>query len=876
MSAKWRRSLAWDDKHFPRWAWPAKFVLRAFSSITLAVILLTLISIYGVLASIPLGLLIVGLQWVLTVAAVAVPALVGFVVVKSMSKRLGAAFIMGGVLAAIGFLTTWDNLSPMSHEAAWRPFDALAAEYASITIRRLPSVELTELEFYSAWPMRLLLGLFVVNMVVATVRRIEFNFLNIGVLTVHTGIVLIALGSVYYQGLKKEGDVLLHARPTPAGFYEPGPVATTFYDNTYLTLYVQQFRNWEQRPISGVPRYNDRALNVLPEVAGQEQTRTALDLARRPVLTAEQVEAQMPLDLSVPESTLGMVDEDIRFRLVGYATYASAAEDWVQAEPPVFGGDEATNPLRIIYLTIGESDRPDVSFILLPNRPAQRLSESDVIGLEFTRGMSDERFAALAEELPRGASHGLVVEIPAAGVREVVAVTEGTEFEVAGHAFNVESLLPQPPFPIITEGYENALSSVAIINITTPDGESFQRYAYHRFPEIDQDILGEAPDGRPNRRDADPSVRISYIDAARLQIYFDEQPDRERIRSIVRLPNGEVSVKTDLPLYAKLDDIFGSRAAGASAPGVPAPPLLKVDVGHRWEHARRFERPVPTPELEREGRFIGTHDNAFLAVEVSADRPATDPTPGRWSTVVWLPFTRYLGAQQENTREVSIPGGRERTIKLAFGRRQHPLANFSLGLEEFEMIPYEHGGPPRDFRSVVKVMPFDPDLEPFSAEVSLNSPLRAPFIENTDAPAPVDFVRSMLIGLRPDQLKLSQAGWDATTWRETEAQMGQVGSPVEQPYVMFTILGVGNNPGISIIALGGVLIGLGTPWAFYVKPTLLKRRKERLAAEAKKAQQAEGTDSASHRARPAPAESVAREAKPVLQEDEQPSAATAS
>jgi hypothetical protein len=46
-----------------------------------------------------------------------------------------------------------------------------------------------------------------------------------------------------------------------------------------------------------------------------------------------------------------------------------------------------------------------------------------------------------------------------------------------------------------------------------------------------------------------------------------------------------------------------------------------------------------------------------------------------------------------------------------------------------------------------------------------------------------------------------------------------------RPFAQFTILGVGNNPGIHIIALGGILMVLGIPWAFYVKPALLRRRK---------------------------------------------------
>ena len=57
MSAKWRRSLAWDDEHFPKWAWPAKVLVRAFSSIGLAVFLLVCVALYGVLASVPIGLI---------------------------------------------------------------------------------------------------------------------------------------------------------------------------------------------------------------------------------------------------------------------------------------------------------------------------------------------------------------------------------------------------------------------------------------------------------------------------------------------------------------------------------------------------------------------------------------------------------------------------------------------------------------------------------------------------------------------------------------------------------------------------------------------------------------------------------------------------
>jgi len=614
MSAKWRRSLAWDDGHFPAWAWPAKFVLRAFSSIWLAVILLSSVCIYSILASIPLGLLVQGIQWLNALAVLIIPIVLGVVVARKFSKRVVVALGVAVLLGAAWWFLLWPRLNPLVYEgASWRMFDDLAKQYASVTIRRLPSVEMTELEFYSAWPLKLILGMFMLNMVTATIRRIEFSFLNIGVLTVHTGIVLIALGSVYYQGLKKEGDILLHASPTATGKLEPGPASTTFYDNTSLTLYTRQNGDWEQRYITKVPRYNNVALGVLPTLpegeAGGQAASGALALARRPLFDPA-LDSGRTLDLPVPgsNSSLGKVDEDIEFRLVGYATYAEPQLDWVGAEPPMGASDDSLNPLRIVYLTIGDEGDPDFSFILLPNRPDQRISQAQLIGLEYTLGMDDLRFAALSEPLAPGVSQGLVVEVPATGERVVLAAREGASHEVSGYRLTVESLLEEPPFPIITEGYKGATSSVALIRIEPPEGEAYTRYAYHRFPEIDQDILAVAADGRPTRRDADPSIRITFIDADRLQVYFDEAPESGRVRAIIRLPGGRVRTQTNLPPNARLEDVF---AGFENAPSGTDVPVMSLEVAHRWAHAREFARPVPVAAGEQNGRFIGTHDKAI-------------------------------------------------------------------------------------------------------------------------------------------------------------------------------------------------------------------------------------------------------------------------
>jgi hypothetical protein len=63
---------------------------------------------------------------------------------------------------------------------------------------------------------------------------------------------------------------------------------------------------------------------------------------------------------------------------------------------------------------------------------------------------------------------------------------------------------------------------------------------------------------------------------------------------------------------------------------------------------------------------------------------------------------------------------------------------------------------------------------------------------------------------------------------------------------------VGNNPGIHVIAFGGILMGMGIPWAFYVKPWLVQREKKRLQQLVK-----EGKIKPRGAAAPAPAASPA-------------------
>lgn len=850
MSAKWRRSQAWDDAFFPSWAAPFKAILWAFSSIWLAVILLTTVAVYGVLASVPIGLIALIPTWLVYCLAALVPVLLiagaAVLLARLLFKTGGLRFsfsvlggLAGGVLGAGLFAAyVWPAISydPV-RETGLQFFHPFVEAYSETTLRRLPGLEMTELEFYSWWPLQLVLVLFVVNMVTATVRRIEFTFKNLGVLTVHTGIVTIALGSVYYQGLKREGDMLLRAGANgPNGMPTTGPPERVYYDNIRTALYISQFRGWQQRPLSGIPRYNDYNLDA---AVGE----TALSVAGIRMPWDDGPDRELSIDVPGPrsEQARALVAPDIGVRVIGYAHYADPQLDYVRLNPsdnPLQGLRDELNPLRVVRMSsrLPDSDiADDFSFVLTPKDPAHRASENQLFSIEYLpQSTSADRWRNLAEPIPGAAPHGLIVEVPGASgqtsFRRVFAAEPGRPITIGdtGYTVEVRELRPEPPFPIVTEGYEGATSSVAIVRVTrtntdTGEPETYDRYVYSKFPAIDQDILvGQTQaDGRPTRRDPEPGLKLTYLDSSRISVKFRDTPTGET-QAIVRAPRVEprvVALETGGAPFGEQRTLEVLR---------DFVPQLDLWISERWRHADAFQRPVPTPEGDRERNRIGTHEESLLGVELTAGRAgASEP----YRRIVWLPFNKYLGIEGFERRLVNFPDGR--SVELAFGRRQYPLPGFQLRLEDFEMVAYEHRGAPRDYRSLVRVEPAgnDPALsEPYTHTTQLNAPLTAPFNKRgEDAAGPIGLMRKLVVGMNPNQFKFSQAGWDQSGWNQSQAAADR--GEVPRPFARFTILGVGNNPGIYIIALGGVLMSIGIPWAFYIKPWLIRRESAKLRAQ---------------------------------------------
>ncbi|MCH2148064.1 MAG: hypothetical protein MK095_01380, partial [Phycisphaerales bacterium] len=74
-------------------------------------------------------------------------------------------------------------------------------------LREARSLDMTEFEWFHWWPFNVLLLAFSIVLVATTFRRIPLNRFTLGVWTIHTGIIILVIGSVIYFSLKLEGDV---------------------------------------------------------------------------------------------------------------------------------------------------------------------------------------------------------------------------------------------------------------------------------------------------------------------------------------------------------------------------------------------------------------------------------------------------------------------------------------------------------------------------------------------------------------------------------------------------------------------------------------------------------------------------------------------
>jgi len=851
MSAKYKR-IRQTDESLPA---PLRWLTRAFSSITLSVTLLCMVAAYGVLGSLPVYFMAIGAAWLVVVVVVMGTMIAGCVQISRDPKRskrsktviclLGLAGAVGMTIGVCGAVYGWIDAMPvfLKHKAT--------------IIYRLPAIEMNETEFFGWWPLQLILLLFVVNLIWATIRRIEFSIPRLGVLTVHTGIVVTALGSVFYSQLKVEGDMFIVRSDLPGG-----RSVSFFYDRKMPAMFVSvDSTPAMQFALPELPRYNDYAAGEL-----------AIKLHEKP----------------------GFVDrfsKDLRITIPGFYAYAEFEQMWVESPPPppesspksspevpsevssksapevspprkvqthgaglgtslqTYRKPSSLDPTKLptvqqkppaagqklpgtaaLVVAMGDAEAPSDGprFTMPADRPAERMIEDDRFAVEYLHAPSRQRLMDLMAQTPVNAKHALLVEVPSQNYRGVVAIEPGLSFDVGetGYAITVEEIGPYE-LPFVTEGYRGAADTHARLSITRPGpSKPIQRYALHRYPERSQDFV------EGQRGDPALDIRTVYLDQSKIQVHLITAPPPTASAGevpAIESANAHAEGLWVLLRVAGIKPIFSPLTEGKMPLVNPSRANAWMHVVDRLEHAVEVQQPRITAKALRDPKIEGTYEKAIVQVRVEVDLRDEDfkLTGETFSQTVMLrqmPYLEQRGGEMQPATVV-VPG--YGTVEIAFGRRRQNLP-FAVAMTDFEMTPYPGSTIPRDFQSDLLIYRVDED------GLAAGAPDR--FSPRLNNPATV---YSPHTSLQLRRIKLSQAGWDPgdpNTSAAMKKRRDDNGRLINQQ--RFTILGVGNNVGIRVIALGGILVAIGIPWAFYVKPWMIKRKAKKFNASLKARQAA--------------------------------------
>lgn len=203
------------------------------------------------------------------------------------------------------------------------------------------------------------------------------------------------------------------------------------------------------------------------------------------------------------------------------------------------------------------------------------------------------------------------------------------------------------------------------------------------------------------------------------------------------------------------------------------------------------EQTVRLPNMELRLQLKGLTQRAGFSLAATKADPHKDQqataaievkiTSGQWQYLTFLPYQPF--ADFGEPLDVPLPGGRR--VGLIFSRIPQSLpARVQVTRTEFKAYPGSNVA--QDFICDVDI---DAHGRTSAGQIRLNNPLQ----------------------LGPYQL--SQGSW-------------QPGGPQVQQIV----LGVASRPGVWLVYVGFVLICAGFPWAFYVKPAILRRRAAKAAA----------------------------------------------
>lgn len=708
--------------------------------------------------------------------------------------------------------------------------------------------ELTEFQFFNHWVFTALILLFCLNLTVATIRRIKFNMINAGVLTVHVGLLLLCASSIWYFGTKVEGDVLM--APATIGIYSNDRFQSDPASAKIGQLVAAKGRVWEQN---------------IPMLGGAHRVEV-VDVKNMGMDTAQEVTLKIQSP-NQAEQTLTMTTRESTDRFARFAAVSPKLTAMLQPAEPVYNFYDNTTPSLALLVGSREQDRREFDLPALPYYNERFVSPDDAETppIEFSDGtpVSSKR----ATPLPLLEYWRMPVS---------VLTAEDALAKDLGFTLEIDGFLPYAEMdsrPVEGGDKFSPLAQVAVGH----DGHLHDEYLFSQFPpqamfeaedgtRVVFDWIGDktAPDPDWTRRISgrnilevevkDKGVQKTYdvklgdeiqvegtdyklkieqlrpswplmtqgLQGARTSIalVWVESPDNAFQRSVMdRFPElnqdrdrAGAKIKSDGGL---VDDNLVIRYTNAATPHIRliagdnfSPTIIHTAVGGEREMKQVkpgepivlagdtemiLRKLIMKPRLEPRPVVIPVNQRRSLmdvGRQKSMVRVHMKALDGSWSRRTWVDFNQY-NLDHANvfggspTIVRNLPTGRD--VAFIYGRKRNALPA-TIVLEELDTQYYPGQRQAREWTSHFRYQTAGSD-EVHEGKAFLNN--------------------TYTIGNWT--LFQSAAASDGSSW---------------------TVLGVGNRNGVLIQLIACGLISLGMVYAFAVKPILKKRRNARFAMNA--------------------------------------------
>ena len=716
--------------------------------------------------------------------------------------------------------------------AIWEPT-------AWVNLREMRGFEMTEFEWFHWWPFKWLVAILCLNMSIVTIRKIRFNILTLGVWTIHGGVIVMVLGCMVYFSQKTEGDVLVSRRIVEIRSTNAEPVSMVVTPSNSVTIGDTSYTITDINPSWELMSGDDagkRAYTVTVSVQGPEQSFMRQLIAGYPQYTEDIVQSDDPNQpMARAKNTMGraLVDEALQMSLQYdakdhfFVTQSGAIylrelsgdgtpltpwierpihnlprfNDYIAGYDDVWSARNTTPELPPLSIKVEPQDNdPDGVDFIVNSYLRYAFMKSQVAS------GGEELFPVVWVTLRKGSEAVQSVEMyafdPGSSTADMSLMTFrwlGSEDELAGleksllpainatigdteHAIGIAPTedfqqIDDSEYAYKIKSVQNNLNiggtivSLAIVELRHDD-KTWERWVFDN-PSMNRDVIDGAQHDKSSAKFIDDNIKMTYSSgAAPITIVGGIEDNSYRLLTTI---SGDTPTSTPL--------VVGEP--------FPLTEEVTITIDRAETHTFSDTRPMIVPPQQRDP----SASNMYSMIQVVI--PSNEGTVS-----TWLPYHHYaFESPKELVRRfqykpavLRLPSGK--IIEIMFSRQRTELPT-PVALKTFEV---------------------DSHLGGFTGSTSsiLNWRSIVTFLDGSDSTLAVSVNDPKPYG----EYWFFQSQWDPPD----SASQG----------LNYTVLGVGNRHGVFTMLLGCCLTVAGMIWAFYVKPTIRRKRQQAVYAEVSK------------------------------------------